>query len=292
MAMDTKPFDRCFQIAAQNQSPLFQVSRLFPQAKRRLFLAAYAAMRLVDDLVDEHDQDTGSQDPNMAALLHSRVERWQAQACDAANGAFQSSADAYEPLVFTALDHTVGRSNLGEWPWRALADAMRADIEKRPLKTWDDFLAYSEGATVAPAAVFAYILACRFRDGRYTTPESIDFYREKVRDMAIFCYLIHILRDLAHDVARSPQLVTIPEDILRDAGLDKALLAQWIHTEPQRIAPLRRLLLDQAKACRDRGMDPLMRDISLPFLERQILKKLVHHYTSHCDEMLAHSAKE
>lgn len=288
--MDAKPFDRCFQIAAQNRSPLFQVSRLFPQAKRRLFMAAYAAMRLVDDLVDEHDTDPLSQNHNQAIILRARVKQWQTQACDAARGEFQSSEEAYEPLVFTALNHTVGRSNLGEWPWNALAGAMCADIDQHSLITWDDFLTYSEGATVAPASVFVYILACRFQDGRYTTPENVDFYREKARDMAVFCYVIHILRDLARDVARSPQLVTIPEEMLQNAGLNKDLLGQWIHTHPERIIPLQRLLLDQAKVCRDRGMDPLMRDISLPFLERHILKKLIHHYTSLFDEMVAHLA--
>ncbi|MEO5327981.1 MAG: squalene/phytoene synthase family protein [Magnetococcus sp. THC-1_WYH] len=283
--MKTSPFDRCLEIAAFNRSPLFQVSRLFPREKRRLFLASYAAMRLVDDLVDEQFLVQSDPEGVLAALVHGQVECWRQQACDAAHGMFQSTEASYEPQVFEALNLTVGCSNLGEWPWNALATSMKADIDSQPMETWGDFLAYSEGATVAPATVFVYILASRFQKGVFKTPESPIFYREKVRGMAIFCYVIHILRDLARDVARSKRLVTIPEEMLTAAGLDKERLGQWIIQDPQRIMPLRRLLLDQATACRERGMEKLMKEIPLPTLEKQILKKLVGHYTNLHDEM-------
>ncbi|MBF0173308.1 MAG: squalene/phytoene synthase family protein [Magnetococcales bacterium] len=286
--MDTTPFDRCFAIAAHNRSPLFQVSRLFPQEKGRLFLASYAAMRLVDDLVDEQFLIAAAAEPAGAEAVYLQVDRWQRQACDAANGRFQSSEDAFEPLVFEALNQTAGRSDLGVWPWNALAEAMKGDIKQHPLVTWNDFLMYSEGATVAPATVFLFILACRFRKDRFTTPEPTEFYRETVREMAVFCYVIHILRDLERDVARASQLVTIPDELLSAAGLDKALLARWITEEPHRILPLRRLLLEQAGGCLERGMDRLMQGVALPTLEKQILKKLIGHYTRLHEEMKQH----
>ncbi|HIJ83221.1 MAG TPA: squalene/phytoene synthase family protein [Magnetococcales bacterium] len=283
--MEKDPFARCLEIAAHNRSPLFQVSRLFPLEKGRLFLASYAAMRLVDDLVDEQFSAHSRQDDHQAKVVRAQVELWQQQACAAADGRFQNVEGAYEPLVFVALNQSAGRSNLGDWPWNALAASMKADIERRPMETWDDFLAYCEGATVAPATVFVYILASRFQNNGFNTPEPLSFYRDKVRDMAVFCYLMHILRDLARDVARSNQLVTIPNDILRRAGLNKTLLGQWITEDPHRILPLQRLLLEKAGECRERGTEQLMKNVSLPVLERQILKKLVGHYVDLYHEM-------
>lgn len=283
--MKTNPFDRCFEIAAFNRSPLFQASRLLSPGKRRLFLASYAAMRLVDDLVDEQFITQPDPEGTLAVSVHAQVECWRRQACEAANGTFQPTQASYEPQVFEALNLTVGCSNLSEWPWNALAVSMRADIDGRPMETWGDFLTYSEGATVAPATVFVYILASVSFENVFKTPEPLIFYREKVRDMAIFCYVIHILRDLACDVVRSKRLVTIPEEMLTAAGLDKELLGQWITQDPQRIKPLKRLLLDQARGCRERGMGKLMKDIPLPTLEKLILKKLVGHYTHLHDGM-------
>lgn len=283
--MDRKPFDRCMEIAARNRSPLFQVSRMFPSGKGRLFLAAYATMRLVDDVVDEQFLVGGNRSENLVKAVLAQVEQWRRQACDAAVGGFYPEKGSYEPLVFTALNQTAGKSNLGDWPWNALADSMKMDIAEHQLETWEDFLTYSEGATVAPATVFVYILASRFQKGSYHTPEPISFYREKVRDMAIFCYVVHILRDLARDVARSKQLVTIPNEIMALAGLDKELLGRWINQEPQKIRPLQLLLLDKARECRVRGMDRLTNDVPLPTLEKRILKKLIVHYTDMFDDM-------
>ncbi|MBF0111025.1 MAG: squalene/phytoene synthase family protein [Magnetococcales bacterium] len=283
--MDRRPLDRCLEIAARNRSPLFQVSRLFSREKGGLFLACYAAMRLVDDLVDERFLVERQGEESRAAVVREQVERWRAQACAAARGDFQAVADSYEPLVFEALNQTAGRSELGEWPWNALALSMMADIAKNTLVTWNDFLTYAEGATVAPATVFVYILSCRHHNDRFTTPWPVAHYRELVREMAVFCYVIHILRDLERDVGRSGQLVTIPEELLRAAGLDKSLLARWVIDEPYRILPLRRLLLEKAAGCRQRGLERLVGGVDLPALERQILKKLLGHYLALFEEM-------
>lgn len=279
------PMDRCLEIAEKNRSPLFQASRLFLREKRDLFLASYAAMRLVDDLVDEGFLASQDQSPQRIARVKEQIEQWRCQAEAAAMGSFSRSKDSFDPLVFEALNETVGRSNLGKWPWNALASAMVADVEGRSLETWSDFLEYAEGATVAPATVFLHILACEPNQGRYESLESPLFYREKVREMAIFCYLVHIVRDLAKDASSSGQLVTIPNQVLAQTGLDKSSLATLLREDPQKVIPLKRVLLQKAHGFLHNGMDKLMTAAPLKTLEKKILQHLMEHYTGPFREM-------
>ncbi|MBF0164242.1 MAG: squalene/phytoene synthase family protein [Magnetococcales bacterium] len=267
----------CHAIARRNGSPLFLVSRLLGGAKRRLFISAYAAMRVIDDLVDEnffamsHDQRRVERD-----RILERVETWRLQARAASRGGFAPREDSFHPDVFLALNDTIGQSDVGDWPWNALADAMRHDVHEQEIVTWEDFLAYCEGATVSPAATFAYILACEAQDGRYRLNRPDPFCRDQVRDMAIFCYLIHIARDLAKDARKDRQLITIPTEMLAEAGFRRDTLAAGLDRKASLI-PLIRALTDRASERLATGLDTISR-LPLRTLERWILDRLLKKY--------------
>ncbi|MBF0273522.1 MAG: squalene/phytoene synthase family protein [Magnetococcales bacterium] len=271
------PFSACHEIAKRNGSPLFLVSRLLGEKKRHLFLSAYAAMRIVDDLVDENFLNADHPDRHVSRLLTlERIEQWRSQALAAARSTFVPDEHSLEPLVFSALSATVGISDLGEWPWNALADAMIRDVREEEIVTWEDFLAYCEGATVSPATTFAYILACEVQDGRYVLAQPLDFCRDHVRQMAIFCYLIHIVRDLAKDARKQVQLITIPRHMLAQAGFRRETLVRGLEDKAT-LAPLIRALLEQAQALLVPGLETIHR-IPLRSLERMILNRLLKKY--------------
>ncbi|MBF0628864.1 MAG: squalene/phytoene synthase family protein [Magnetococcales bacterium] len=272
------PFSVCQDIAQKNGSPLFLVSRLLGEKKRRLFITAYAAMRIIDDLVDETFQ---AGDPSQRAanrpLILARIAQWRAQAIAANRRAFLPAPDAFAPPVFEALQETIGASDLGEWPWNALAEAMIRDVEEQEILTWTDFLDYCEGATVSPATTFAYILACEVRDHRYVLAHPPTFCRDHVRDMAVFCYLIHIVRDLAKDARKPPQLITIPRQMLAASGLHREGLALALEHNKTALIPLIRALLAQARERLAPGLETIHR-LPLRPLERMILNRLLKKY--------------
>ncbi|MBF0429475.1 MAG: squalene/phytoene synthase family protein [Magnetococcales bacterium] len=271
------PYSVCHDIAKKNGSPLFLVSRLLGFKKRRLFITTYAAMRIVDDLVDENffSGDDRQRQESRESVLR-QIDSWQEQALTAAQGDFVPRSDSIQPLVFIGLNETVGVSNLGPWPWIALAGAMQHDVHEREIVTWGDFLDYCEGATVAPAATFAYILACVFRDERYVLEQGMEYCRDHVREMAIFCYLIHIIRDLAKDVKKHAQLITIPRTLLEAASLQRHTLAFSLnHKESMDL--LIRSLLEKAGELLSSGQEAIQK-IALHSLEKIILHKLLDKY--------------
>ncbi|MBF0295952.1 MAG: squalene/phytoene synthase family protein [Magnetococcales bacterium] len=272
------PLEVCHDIARRNGSPLYLVSRLLGAGKRRLFLTAYAAMRVVDDLVDEDflDGDAEGRAARRGEVL-TRIALWREQALACVRGAFQPGEAAFAPMVFQGLNETLGASDLGEWPWVALAAAMEHDVREQEIVTWEDFLGYCEGATVAPATTFAYILACEERGGRFRLERDPAFCRDRVRSMAVFCYLMHILRDLSRDARRHVQLITIPRTTLAEAGLRREELAAALQRRDPAVGRLVGALNARAGELLVSGREAIA-GLPLNALERVILGQLLVKY--------------
>lgn len=212
----------CEKIALQGKNNLFRAAQfLTARTRYHLFTSTYASMRVLDDAVDVDflSKDRADRERSRPAAL-ATIDRWVEQVESASRGEFEAGSDAFEPRIFTVLNRYLAESDLGCGPFHRLAGAMRHDARETELSTWDDFLAYCEGASVAPASVFIYILACRLEGGERTTLDLPKPPEEYARAMALFCYCVHILRDLGKDAARSPQLLTIPRQLLREAGHD------------------------------------------------------------------------
>lgn len=215
----------CAEFVAQRPSNVTRLAGLLPASKRPLFYPAYCAMRVIDDEVDDvflalADSERDAARPSVAA----RVEQWRHDAAASLEGRYVATGDTEDARIFSAMNATLGRSNMGTKAFHGLADAMQRDVAERPLALWDEFLDYTEGAAVAPAAVFVFILAAKVkRDGSSHTSLSKPC-ADYARHLAIFSYLVHILRDLKADAERAPQHLTLPDDLLAQAGLTKAQL--------------------------------------------------------------------
>ena len=92
---------------------------------------------------------------------------------------------------------TLRRFRIPLWPWERLGRAMLYDLEHDGYPTFRSFLRYTEGAAIAPASVFMHLCGIEMRDGGYVPPE-FDIRRAS-RPLALFSYLVHILRDFQKD---------------------------------------------------------------------------------------------
>ncbi|MGE0255683.1 MAG: squalene/phytoene synthase family protein [Alphaproteobacteria bacterium] len=237
-----------------------RVAAALPWPKQVVFHVSYAAMRVIDDFVDD---DFLAQAPDeRARLLPSalaRLEQWRVDATAAATGRYSPSPgapDAGEAILFNALQAVCEPAGaIGPAPFHALAGALEADLRERPLPRWSDFHAYAEGAAVAPASIFVTLLATDIdRDfaGRYSPATPATDY---ARALAIFCYLVHILRDLAEDARGHPQLLTVPAEVLAPLGLDRDSFGAAIRAgDARRVEPAIGAIAGEARRWRPRAL--------------------------------------
>ena len=216
------PFDACNDLAAAKNANLYRAAMRLSPERQRFFLAAYASMRVIDDIVDDGflELPDAQRDAEREFVLQT-IHRWQTQVAAAKAGRENPSPEEgpLDHAVYEALRQTLGCSDLSSDPWIELADALHRDIAEEPMDEWDDFIAYCEGATAAPASIFVYLLSARYDpEIGYTSPlTNPPLYH--ARDMAIFCYIIHILRDLPDDIKGPDRLVTIPSEMLIAADI-------------------------------------------------------------------------
>ena len=198
-------------LTRRSASNLWFVGRALPSRKRKLFEAAYATMRVVDDFADDIFLARSSaerEETRQDAL--STIDQWERAAVAALDGRTEETGDPRDDALFDALRSAADGSDMPCRPWNALAEAMRFDVAEGRLISWQDFETYCDGATVAPAAVFLHVL--------HADPTTLhadltaDALFHKARAMATFCYLVHIQRDFAKDHARGGQLLTVPQE--------------------------------------------------------------------------------
>ncbi|MTI10714.1 squalene/phytoene synthase family protein [Curvivirga aplysinae] len=224
MSLAKEDFEICQRITRQGGSNLALVSRTLVKPLQMLFAPTYASMRLIDDLVDEDFLTLPIEDRDIQRQAYlDRISAWEDACIKAANGEFFKPDFAFKLpegeaiSIFRLLSQTAGQSNLGALPWQVMASAMSRDVNEIPIRDWNDFEDYSWGATVSPTAVYLYILTADYQSGIYTGISGSDLM-DKAKGMGLFCYLVHIARDLIKDAVKADQLLTLPQELLNDLG--------------------------------------------------------------------------
>ncbi len=179
-------------------------ARTWERERYEAFLTCYRTMRAVDDLVDG-----------------ARARRFPVPRSE------QDKVTTEVRRAMLELDGPCGRLHdvrakfsLPLWPWLRWTQAMVEDLGHNGFRSFRDYLWYSEGAAIAPGAIFMHLCAVR-REGEAYHPPSFDVHAA-ARPLAIFCYLVHVLRDFREDQLQG--LHNFPDDVLARYQLERATL--------------------------------------------------------------------
>ncbi len=154
------------------------------------YLAAktcYRYMRAIDDLIDCHKSVHKTIEESEKKGFADKVNEWVTMAKETRNG----HTEGHELL------DTIRRFHIPVWPLEAFARSMIYDIDHSGFSTVNDFLDYSQGASVAPASIFVHLNGLT-RQGNDYLPPAFDV-KEAAIPCAVFSYLVHIIRDFQKD---------------------------------------------------------------------------------------------
>ncbi|MFN8240402.1 MAG: squalene/phytoene synthase family protein [Bacteroidales bacterium] len=167
----------------------------------------YKFMRAIDDLIDDHKAAKQTITADEKEVFLADVDRWLKMIY---NGNSQN------PLQ-TELTDTINKYHIPAWPLEAFARSMIFDINNDGFSTLEEFIGYSGGASVAPAAIFVHLAGLR-KDVNGYLPPVFDV-KEAARACAIFSYLVHIIRDFVKDQLNN--LNYFADDMLVRNGLTR-----------------------------------------------------------------------
>jgi phytoene/squalene synthetase len=185
------------------ERPILELGARCLDAERyRAFKTCYQAMRVADDIVDDSRAN--------ASVLTGDMKR---RIGDLLIGCMPGSGRITGPCA-GELEEAVERYDIPAWTWLRWTESMLYDLDHNGFTSFRGFLRYSEGAAVAPGAIFLKIIG--YPDG----PGFCVF--RAARPLAIFSYLVHIVRDFRKDQAS--ELNYFADDLVAAAGLDRASL--------------------------------------------------------------------
>ena len=212
-------------------------ARFWNEDRYKAFQTCYRAMRRLDDLVDDRKIAGGTISGEERAQYRSVMIQWLESVKK------RSSGDAYQTELLDTLD----RFAIPLWPWERLCEAMIYDLEHDGFCDLPTFLKYSEGAAIAPASVFVHLCGVDHDTNRGYHPPSFDV-REVALPLALFAYLVHIMRDFQKDQLRG--LNYFADDLIAKHGLSRKTLRQA--AENGLIPDGLRALIDEYRSHADR----------------------------------------
>ncbi|PWB72362.1 hypothetical protein C3F09_06695 [candidate division GN15 bacterium] len=195
------------------KNPILDIAAHVWDADRyEAFRVCYRSMRIIDDIVDER-KATGAQiDGNEVTELSRQMESWLESIRDGA------VADEFA-AQFSATLH---RFDIPLWPWERLCRAMVYDLTHDGFGTFLTFARYAEGAAISPAAIFVHLCGAQSAGNGYQRP-AYDI-RWAARPLALFSYLVHIIRDFEMDQRNNLQYYA--DSVLNQCGIGRRELKE------------------------------------------------------------------
>ena len=144
-------------------------------------------MRTIDDMIDDQkakDETFGCLEKQ---ILTEKVKNWINCLNHSVNG---------DPFLNKLID-TITTYKIPLRLFHNFARSMQYDIDNNGFATFEDFLDYADGASVAPASVFVHLCCLTKKNGEIQVP-PFDVI-EAARPCAIFSYIVHIIRDFQKD---------------------------------------------------------------------------------------------
>ncbi|MEW6050776.1 MAG: squalene/phytoene synthase family protein [Candidatus Zixiibacteriota bacterium] len=194
-------------------NPILDIAaRFWDDDRYQAFRVCYRSMRRIDDLVDDRKSSAGPIDSREAAQLAGLINGWLGMVRR------REPTDEYHTEFYDTLE----RFDLPLWPWERLGKAMIFDLTHNGFATFAEFLRYSEGAAVAPASIFMHLCGISNNGAGFRRP-TYDI-RLAARRLAIFSYIVHILRDFEKD--QKAGLNYFSDDIVTRHGLTHSEVRQ------------------------------------------------------------------
>lgn len=178
----------------------------------------YRIMRYIDDLVDNHKSEHIQVAPLDRTQFTQWVEQWFASL----------QSDVVKDPEHAKLLQTIDRFRIPLWPFSDFARAMIYDIHHDGFPTLNDFITYTEGASLAPASIFVHLCGLRKQGDVYDLP--LFNVRETAMPCAYFSYLVHIVRDFMKD--HRSNLNYFPVDLMSKHDLTRESLKAMAHGAP------------------------------------------------------------
>ena len=210
MSMSNKPelsFSPELDFSEILTNPILDIAaRVWEDDRYEAFQICYRSMRVVDDLVDERKAAGGTLTEPEMRQYRRVIEQWTEALVTG------QTVDEFQTTLFA----TISRFRIPLWPWQRLAQAMVYDLTHDGFASFVTFLRYAEGAAIGPASIFMHLCGIRKTDKGFVPPE-FDL-RHEARPLAVFSYLVHILRDFQIDQKQS--LNYFPDGMLAEYDLD------------------------------------------------------------------------
>ncbi len=162
-------------------------ARIWEDERYNAACVCYKFMRKIDDLIDDKKAINPEFTDEEKKELTEEVNYWI--------NCLQNNAER-DPLM-QEINEVINKFKIPLYLFENFAKSMIYDINNTGFETFDDFLAYAEGASVAPASIFVHLCCLNYKNGEYL-PYDFDLL-EVSRPCAIFSYLVHIVRDFQKD---------------------------------------------------------------------------------------------
>jgi len=170
------------------KNPILDIAaHLWEEERYAAFRVCYRSMRIIDDIVDDRKSMGSRISVDEVTALSEQMRLWLGSVRDG------SATDEFA-LQFAA---TLRRFDIPLWPWERLCRAMVYDLKHDGFPTFLTFARYAEGAAISPAAIFMHLCGAQATNGSFKRP-AFDI-RWAARPLALFSYLVHIMRDFEVD---------------------------------------------------------------------------------------------
>lgn len=193
-------------------NPILDIAARVWEAERyEAFKVCYRSMRRIDDLVDNRKEGGAPLTPDEIEKYASILREW-----------FEAVERGDEQPGFQQeLLDTIRRFAIPLWPWQRLCNAMVFDLTHDGFTTLFAFRRYAEGAAIAPASIFTHLCGVRRMSERQFAAPVYQIDRE-ARDLALFSYFVHILRDFEKDQKRN--LNYFADNVLQEHALSASAI--------------------------------------------------------------------
>lgn len=192
------------------KNPILDIAaRFWDNERYEAFKVCYKSMRMIDDIVDNSKINNVISEEEKEKIVNI-VSDWK------------GSVIGKGILVQNQVNEIISKFNIPEWPWKKLSESMIYDMKHSGFRTFQSFLEYAEGAAIAPASIFMHLCGIRINAGKYKQPQ-FDI-KKTARPLAIFCYLVHIIRDFQKD--QKDNLNYFAEDLMAENNLTAKTLKE------------------------------------------------------------------